>query len=413
MKVISQWTEGNSGFTVNIWVDSKTAGRSFGELEDEYRKMFKSEGVDVISASEVEDYKGENAPIVIQDIDKVSREGPVAFEIDQLRPNYGASSDMLRYYILYIHGGAYFDSDVAPNPEQRLKSTEIFGAALGHILYIDHVSQKQNPRKETLLKFSLQFLGNDTFICSKGNPLMKQILIQVKSKYYCTSETPNKVRHSIAHLSRDMREITIGRTGPVHVTGVIGSYRPTLSGDDAQLTVDKEKIMLCRVRNGKDREEGGLELTKPMPNTRNWLKIKVLDCEESHKKAYNLALDAIKSEVKSVGVLRLDDHILYLSKSLNEQPSIVANELISLLKSTSLLRAQNLFVQLTFEYPESEKLVHALTNVEGSTCSSVMNLNSDETTYIVEIQTACQALKKALFDSLKYLELNYPQIDSE
>jgi mannosyltransferase OCH1-like enzyme len=76
----------------------------------------------------------------------------VRYEIDRLRPNYGASSDLLRYLILYSFGGAYFDSDVAPGTK-RLETSESFLKDFDNpIIYINKNSQNTKE------------IGNDAFI---------------------------------------------------------------------------------------------------------------------------------------------------------------------------------------------------------------------------------------------------------
>lgn len=88
---------------IYLWVDQKTTSSTFLYKQEE--EFFKNE-----------------KNIEIQDVE-IFREASqyIAYELDRLRSNYGASSDMLRYKILYEYGGAYFDSDIYPGKVSLLE----------------------------------------------------------------------------------------------------------------------------------------------------------------------------------------------------------------------------------------------------------------------------------------------------
>lgn len=308
----------------------------FDRLRQKYVKKFKKIGVDVITASELSSYEGQQAPVVIQDIGEL-RQGAVAFEIEQLRPNVGASSDLLRYNILWLYGGAYFDSDVGPNPAQSLAESGLFGAVAEHRLYLDHKTQQPGASKAELQHFNFDTLGNDTFICSQGNPVMQQLFEQAQAGYRCAEESA-QIRQAVAHFSREMSNITIGRTGPDLVRRVLYQCQPARDGENIQLSTASESVLLCRVRDGL---EGGLSLTLPLENTQNWLKINVMNCEDLPQRAFELTLKAIDFELNNSGVLRLDDHILYLSKSLAKPAGEVAPELLRRLRDIPALKVKH------------------------------------------------------------------------
>lgn len=167
MEVVKQWKEANPEFAVYIWIDDKENDVIFLQQVEHYAQFFSEDdtlnGIDACSEY-LKDHKIELKDITEESVvDKYSR-----YEIDRLRPNYGASSDLLRYSILYKFGGAYFDSDVVVG-STKLIDTSIFDENFReHCLYIDGNSQGSGA------------VGNDTFICTKKNSLMQKIYEQAK-----------------------------------------------------------------------------------------------------------------------------------------------------------------------------------------------------------------------------------------
>ncbi len=144
-------------------------------------------------------------PVVkLPDITEQGVSSPHArYEIDRLRSNYGASSDMLRYNILYRFGGAYFDSDVHPGA-RTLNYNGMFDRMNRGLFLVDNNSQRKG------------LIGNDTFICGAGNLLMRAIAAAAEENYRRPfRETGNRV-YGYDEPSY-MQNCTILKTGPMAV----------------------------------------------------------------------------------------------------------------------------------------------------------------------------------------------------
>ena len=147
-RVVCDWARVNAGdgFRVIVWIDRA----SHALAEATYRVVFGE--------------RMAGLPIEFWDITEhgvVS--ASVRYEIDKLWPNYGSSSDLLRYAILARFGGAYFDSDVLP-AGTRLIESHHFISCCAPVFACNFASQGGGV------------VGNDAFICSPGHPLMQAIL---------------------------------------------------------------------------------------------------------------------------------------------------------------------------------------------------------------------------------------------
>ncbi len=174
-EVVAAWADANKDFKIYIWVDYLTAqGSSINAKKLEVQEHF----ADIIKV---------RGNIIIQDVrenlffhyhyrnEKVY--DYFNYEVQRVRPNYGASSDILRYSILYNIGGAYFDSDVLPG-QQSLGTLEQFNQPLSkHVIFVDPNSQGTNH------------IGNDALITTtKYNPVMRTIFDQCLKNYETINE---------------------------------------------------------------------------------------------------------------------------------------------------------------------------------------------------------------------------------
>lgn len=89
------WNKSNPGCELVLWVDNKSvsSGKS-----DELKKH-------QVTVKDISEQTSLAAPPV---------QGVVGYMLQPPRPNYGASSDLVRYALLTDLGGLYVDSDVAP-----------------------------------------------------------------------------------------------------------------------------------------------------------------------------------------------------------------------------------------------------------------------------------------------------------
>lgn len=115
---VAQWARNNPEFEVWLWVD-KTTTPSKDIMT--YQKWFSKVGIEnvyfdagILSDPSVEKIKPDismtiNAAIRIRDInDQKINDEYIRYEIKKLQPNYGASSDLLRYKIsLFVRWHLY------------------------------------------------------------------------------------------------------------------------------------------------------------------------------------------------------------------------------------------------------------------------------------------------------------------
>ena len=139
---VRDWANKHPGFQIYVWVDyisasGDTLEEQKAQVEQEYKKSLWLENSDLGLLGSCNNIKLKD---VYEDLYNSNPDVDLAYkffryEIDRLRPNYGASSDILRYKILYELGGAYFDSDILVG-ENTLDQNADFGALNQHIIYI-------------------------------------------------------------------------------------------------------------------------------------------------------------------------------------------------------------------------------------------------------------------------------------
>ncbi len=93
LNVITEWQARYPEFEIYFWIDKLGTERDApGVLEQE---------TNILIASGI---KGKNIKDVYEIKDKKSI-SIIRYEIDRLRPNYGAASDLIRYEVLHKYGG--------------------------------------------------------------------------------------------------------------------------------------------------------------------------------------------------------------------------------------------------------------------------------------------------------------------
>lgn len=401
MKVVAEWAKQNPGFEIWLWVDAKTSGKkdenqnsALQQITAEYYQQFQS--IDIKLQLGGNQSQGENysANIIVKDIEEEKVVAPaIRYEIDRARPNYGASSDMLRYRILNKFGGAYFDSDIMPARDDgnklikpfSLENSKLFEQSLmqHHLFLLEHETQRPNNEisKNDLETFNVSSdarVGNDAFICTRNNPVMKAISDDVMQNY----DNSNKLvaKTGIAKDPRvnllitmtygaSNRRFTIFMTGPERIRYVLNKELILKEGGSrSQLSVYEEKKSdlpesqnrLIQTQEDKSispaknasSENGMLGdlfgeeeqssdspeqrqtkeqflsylrplrcsdycLTDPLPNTLNWLKV-IINKQDDESHAIECIRNAIIFEANQFNILRLDDHIADLKALLEK-----------------------------------------------------------------------------------------------
>jgi hypothetical protein len=120
-KTVADWSaqyNSKNGCKVCIWVDKKTTS---SEKLEEFRncKELKGTEVEFVDINTLENACSK---------DKILQKSYdlIRYELDKITTNYGISSDLLRYLILYVVGGVYFDSDINPNNKNMLIDSKYF-----------------------------------------------------------------------------------------------------------------------------------------------------------------------------------------------------------------------------------------------------------------------------------------------
>jgi mannosyltransferase OCH1-like enzyme len=247
--------------------------------------------------------------IVLCDITALGVSSPhVRYEIDRLRSNYGASSDMLRYNILYRYGGAYFDSDVHPGA-RTLNHDGLFDDLRPGLFLVDNNSQGKG------------LIGNDAFICGAGNALMRAIATTAEEHYRnpfpeCGCRVYNYDTPAY------MQNSTILKTGPMAVSLALhgqGKLRAQPRTTDAagktiQLSI-KEINRVATVNQVVDEHWMDNRYVRPEEqNQGNWMKVPIKKFD-TLVPVVAIVVQTIRFEADYMGFLRLDSHIRDMAES--------------------------------------------------------------------------------------------------
>lgn len=331
---VRAWLAKNTDFRAWLWVDIKTTpgpddARKKRWLQRMYAHLFRDHHVSF--NEKAIPVKTDKPVIILKDIEEHKiADVYIRHSIDRLDPNYGISSDMLRYKILYEYGGAYCDADVGPG-KTLLNVLEIYDHPKDgeHYLYVDHLSQKPKVDSGQLLQFDriTTEVGNDTFVCTKHNPMMKGFYELIIKEY---KKVKGKVSKIIANAygNYEFIERTIELTGPGHISGYFADtelkpilvksvgeeYKPgsliaLLKQEQVERyckTMSKIVVNVMPVRTDK------IAVFQPAPrNTRLWINapLRRLRRVEEIKESISCTIDF---EAKVFGILRLEDHLHFM-----------------------------------------------------------------------------------------------------
>ncbi|MHC5109565.1 MAG: glycosyltransferase [Planctomycetota bacterium] len=324
MATVKAWAKANmdDGFEAWVWVDKRTDPDVHSKYASEYG---------------ITEDKGN---IRLKDIeDEGVSSAFVRYEIDRIWPNYGSSSDILRYAILYFFGGAYFDGDVPPG-NKTLNSDGVFERieAGEQVFQVSFISQGDNS------------IGNDAFICSKRHPTMQRIWQHATEHY---SELSYWRQHNTADYSEDFilkMLSTVERTGPTVVGKVAGldGLLPTLnSGSDAE-GKDKPIHVIGRNPDGtvrsdhwflnklKDETAHGIDPKKLRihqeqaggQNTLGWMKVPLKRfASDQREQALDCALREMEFEITVMHVLRVTDKVALVANALRMGQEVFAESM--------------------------------------------------------------------------------------
>lgn len=283
--VSENWHKKNPDFQIWLWVDRSTTP---GYVFEEYNKRCPwMQLKDITEEKMTDEY--------------------IRYEINRLVPNYGASSDLLRYKILYHFGGAYFDLDVHPG-DTPLNNLDCFSSpANSLILLIDPNSQNESVP------------GNDTFICSPNHPIVEKMVMISHQNYTQSYDVCGNIVYDYEQYAY-FKDSTIFRTGPIVVCEAFYSFGKLGFYGNVKNIVGmliNNEIVERQVPSEYHLPEKYID--KSEENTNSWLGYGTKLFTQkmaSEEEAITSALNSILFEIEKLKLLRIDDHIKNIVESL-------------------------------------------------------------------------------------------------
>src|SRR3990167_6014854 len=363
MYMILCWHLLNPDCELTIWVDPKTTNQKTIQAYPEKLEELATQFFQGLQAEKQnmtvyqEKLQNLREKLTVKDINEFIHTpdylDPVRYEIDQLYPNYGASSDLLRYRILEEKGGIYFDFDI--QPLQPLPTLIFYQTQ--HCLYLDANSQGSG------------YIGNDAIISTRANPMMRCIRDFSERNYhneqlpvlnemppdvirFCQTPQGRLVNQAYCcQLPEQSEAITVRRTGPSCLRCVLYMEKNKITGKILALPTDVFS---------PDRERG-----------RQWVDaMQAPQKLEDDNQLLECILRSIAFEGRVMGVLKLDDHFANLDaqgrrRLLEKLQTCLDSKVQQNTLETDLNTSLKEFriLQLTFQYPETLILYHHLRKV--------------------------------------------------
>jgi mannosyltransferase OCH1-like enzyme len=355
-KSVRNWREKNPSFKLWLWVDKKSAANeaSWANILADFRSSLP----DSVQLKDIENEKGSDGKSMADEY--------IRYEIDKLKPNYGSSSDLLRYKILFRFGGAYFDFDISPGATS-LANSGIFNKSYKyHCLYVSKNSQNSGR------------IGNDAFICTPGNPYMQRMYDTAINHYTLRIDSPSYDPSNYFHInvSTDNSPVFLAyydedkqhrydsipnRTGPLVTRLAIGAAMLDEREQTELQRVIEQKHECCNLifyqkihpiishMNG---------LTIPFDcNGGTWLKPKKSIQLEEEKLLARLT-STIKFEAEKSKILRLDDHVKWLILLARFDENKAIHCIFRILVNLRISCSQLTGIQLTFSYRKTIDFCH-------------------------------------------------------
>jgi len=334
---IKQWSLKNPGAEIHLWIDRETIPAA---VLEKYQHANTPEGF-------------KDLPVVLRDIRDIpakideshSADGDLreqlqklyllaVYEFNQLRPNYGASSDIFRYLILFLysddaHWHAYFDHDV----DCGENSIEGMLLESSETLFFHPNAQLTG------------YSGNDAFICrKKHHPQLRAILIKVLSNYTEKLMSSPSTRMGVYFANDDAKEqLTIKRTGPKAVAQTLFElYKKEFLMDWKEENFIMWDSETCVAYECPSAVAIWGSICPGNKNERSWIGrgVRNFSCRDD---AIAAVLDEIRVEANLLGVIHLDDHVANVAEALgatsttcglpNELERDIAAQLVALLET--------------------------------------------------------------------------------
>ncbi len=358
---VKGWRELNPTAEIWVWIDGETIPREVLSL---YQDKPASEGgfrdiggVVFKDIAEIREVIETTHPDVKVPFAKQLRDlwELAAYECRRLRPNYGASSDILRYLILYFYSrsrgaewSAYFDHDVEPG-KAPIELT--FERSVATLLFFHPNSQTSGQS------------GNDAFVCREDHHFIMKCILEEVWRNYTDKYPLNPLSRMGVYLSDEQKEridSTIVRTGPMAVCDVMWKlYRtegkerlPGWDLDDFKADEDE-----CYGYRAPKSWSIPVEVCPGSENKAAWLGVAARGTGD-RERAIVAACRSIQVEAHLMGVLRLDDHVDDCVEAVIRGASL-----------DPALKSKPGEMPTEFEIDVARQLVHAL---EGMSLEAVM-----------------------------------------
>ncbi len=335
------WSYLNPGFKVTLWIDPNTLPMTttYDDVVADYKKRlmiaFASRHGEALSVEFDSLFEIRN----IRESGICETKGDdVDYAIDRLDPNYGLSSDILRYRILYKYGGVYIDStDVMPGSDtmeflSKIKYANFDKVCKAHMLYVDHLSQQTLDASAKLPEFELQnsnfsrlteeqqqeilassTLGNDSFICTKGNPIMLQFAEETRNRLRPTTDLD---QITLAYGGFNTKDRTIELSGPDMVKSIILDDAKGRVKQSSKLKIPAYTKSGSYLLPLKHTEYVAVRPPAGQRNSRNWNNVGIdMSRVSSIEDACIMIVKTAAFEIENMGIFRLEDHMQTLSET--------------------------------------------------------------------------------------------------
>jgi len=338
LAVIREWLAANPDFNVCLWVDEQTTPDVYQRYVDELGwgngpndNRLRLIDINTETGHNFNDqaFDQEHAIPVPSNDQRAFNQRIMAphirYGINRFHPNYGASSDLLRYAILAKYGGCYFDSDVRPGI---------------NTLEDSYGFDSNDPQfKVTTFSQGLADIGNDAFICTPGHNLMIDLANTARRNYSTKFYLHSGLDNDPNEYGRLEREAfiteTVGRTGPKAVSQCL--YQNELITTNNFVHEDPQigQFLFVHLQGRVPAEQYRLpenihQAVHQGGGDNNWLKVPIHP-SDSLADAIQIANEVIEFESRYMHMIRFTDNIDDIKQSIKRgiqlkiQPVVTAN----------------------------------------------------------------------------------------
>lgn len=340
------WAKANPSFRVYVWVDLRTTDvrvlSKYFYADDpnsffNHRNIFLKDITTFVESQNGCDFVMPCPNEHIQDVWGTTS-AVAHYEINRFDPNYGSSSDALRYLILFQYGGVYFDGDINRGVKNLEALYESLQTRTGNVFLIGEKSQDTNCP------------GNDAFVCTVRHPWMREIVDTVVNNYIAVKmKCPVYAIDKYSFDTEDgFIQSTLHKTGPqviVHFLCMQDIPEAPVFEACSSKVMPMTPIFEHRLSR---------EFYQPFEaNTLGWVVAKrILRKVESEDDAIAIAINTIRFEANTLGFMRFDDHVRHIMMALDNPIDIkiapsdaekkIADMLLAAIRADRTINTENI-----------------------------------------------------------------------